>query len=786
MKNNSGRALILSLFLLSALSCSVSSYLKEGEVLYTGIKKIEIEGKPSKPNKDEEAALLALEKTLAYPPNNALFGSSKQRWPLPPIRLWTYMALRNDSSWLARTLRKLGSPPVLLSQVNPSLRAKVAEHTLMEYGYLRAKVSSEVYPNPADSLESKVGYTAHLGELFRIDSIKPLEPFALPDSSLFSPQQYATLKKGDAFTVDALGLNRQAISREMRNRGFYYFRPDFIEYRADTLLRPTGVTLFADYAPAIPKGVLSPWRIGRIEVRAFGEPEATTYGEEVLTDSVQILQDSLVVYYNGSLPVRKGVLDRRIRLRPGMLYRQEDEERTLQALSNLGAFSSTEFIFTPRISKDSIERRLDLTMLLRPDRPWDLSLEALFKVKSTDFIGPGVNVTLGRRNIFGGGEQLSLSLKGAYEWQWGKSIFGRQSSSLNSYQLGGEMSLVFPAILFPGKIDSYYSYPSSTSISLSGSVINRAQLYRQRSLGFSMNYHFRPKSWSYHEITPFNVSFSLLSRTTEAFQQLVEQNPVLGLTLQNQFIPQLGYSYTYDNAFSAKRPHHLWMRFSISEAGNLLSTALLLAGRKWGDVKQLFGVPYAQFVKGTAEWRYTYTIDRNQSLATRLYTGAIYAFGNSEWPPYMEQFYIGGANSIRAFSVRSIGPGRFIPRSDSPYSFMDQVGDVRLEANIEYRGRLWNQLHGAIFLDAGNIWLLRKDPHREGASFSEIGGVKDFLNQIAVGTGVGLRYDLEMLVLRLDAGLGLHVPFQTSRRGWYNIPKLGDVYSIHLAIGYPF
>ena len=177
-----------------------------------------------------------------------------------------------------------------------------------------------------------------------------------------------------------------------------------------------------------------------------------------------------------------------------------------------------------------------------------------------------------------------------------------------------------------------------------------------------------------------------------------------------------------------------------------------------------------------------YRIDRNQSLASRLALGAIWSYGNATTAPYTEQFYIGGANSVRAFSARSIGPGGYPPNEDNSYAFINHVGDIRFEANVEYRFRIVSDLHGAVFLDAGNVWLMRRDEDRLGGEFT----LRDFPRQIALGTGVGIRYDMDFLVFRLDWGIALHDPYDTGRRGYYNIPRFKDGTAIHFAIGYPF
>ena len=224
----------------------------------------------------------------------------------------------------------------------------------------------------------------------------------------------------------------------------------------------------------------------------------------------------------------------------------------------------------------------------------------------------------------------------------------------------------------------------------------------------------------------------------------------------------------------------------VSEAGNLINASMNALGDKYSETKQLFDVPFAQFVKAAVDLRYSYRIDRKQTLATHFATGAIYSYGNATTAPYIEQFFVGGANSLRAFTVRSLGPGSYNPTAVNAYSFMDRVGELKLEANAEYRRHLFGNCFGAVFLDAGNVWLLRPDDARPGAAVSEAGSVGNFLNQVAVGTGAGLRYDLSFLVVRFDVGVGLHLPYKTKRSGWYNIPHFRDALGFHLAIGYPF
>ncbi|MDO4706856.1 MAG: BamA/TamA family outer membrane protein [Porphyromonadaceae bacterium] len=777
-----GLLFILVLSLLSA--CSIRPYQREGEVLYTGVRSLKVEDE--RPDAYTQAAIAVAEAQLSYAPSNAIFSSSKYRWPLPLVRQWIYLKSRADTtglgSWVRRTL---GARPIWVQDVQPRLRANATQRLLSEYGFLRSRVESQVHPSKEDSLQAKISYRVRLGELFELDTVEYLPPFALVDSAILQHREVSVLRTGMPLGVGELERDRQLLASRLRDEGYYYFRPEYIRYEADTMHHDARVHLRASLMSGLPSGVLDRWRIGRVSVRVLGDEE---YRQDLLDKSLN-LTEQIRVHYTGKLPLRPGILLSRLRLRPDSLYRQREADQTLRSLSNLGAFSSLDVLYTPT-QTDSLtptgERLMDIDLIMRKDKPWDVSLEGNFKLKSTEFMGPGLRFSLDRRNLFGGGELLSTSVYGSYEWQTGRSPIDGFSLAINSYQLGADASLTFPSILFPGRTNRFYYYPVSTTFRLSGQAINRAQYYALSSFTLASSYDYSPQEGHTHSITPLSVSYNLLTRTTDAFLDILRLNPALGLSMQDQLIPQMSYSYTWEQAVGRDKSHHLWVKSSLSQAGNLTNLAGLALGKSYTQTKEVLGVPYAQFVKLASDLRYTYMIDRNQRLATRFGLGAVYAFGNMLRVPYVEQFFVGGASSIRAFTVRSLGPGSYRPDSETLYTFMDHVGEAKLELNAEYRTKLTGSLEGAVFVDAGNVWLLRPDEARPGGALAEVGSLSEWLNQIAVGTGVGLRYDLSYLVVRLDLGIGLHLPYETSRKGWYNIPRFRDALGIHLAIGYPF
>lgn len=766
------------------VSCSIRPYQREGEVLYTGVRSLKIEDE--RPDVHTQAAIASAEAQLSYAPNNAIFGSNTYRWPVPLVRQWIYLESRADSTALGRWVRRtLGAKPIWIQDVQPSLRAKATERILREYGFLRSRVESEMHPSKGDSLEAKVSYKLRLGELFTLDTVEYLPPFALSGGDTLHHSAVSALKSGVPLSLEGLNRDRSLLGTRLRDEGYYYFRPEYVRYEADTMRLDAQVHLRAKLIDGLPSDALNRWRIGQVSVRVLGDEE---HRQDML-DKTLDLAEGIRVHYSDRLPLRPGILLSRLRLRPDRLYRQRDADQTIRSLSSLGALSSLEMLYTPA-STDSLtptgERLMDVDIVMRKDKPWDVSLEGTFKLKSTEFMGPGVRFSLDRRNLFGGGELLSTSVYGSYEWQTGRSPIDGFSLAINSYQLGADAALTFPSILFPRRTNRFYHYPVSTTFRLSGQLINRAQYYALSSFTLASTYDFTPREGHTHSITPLSVSYNLLTRTTDAFLEILRLNPALSLSMQDQLIPQMGYSYTWEQAVGGNRAHHLWIKSSVSQAGNLTNLAILALGRPYEATKQILGVPYAQFVKLASELRYTYMIDRNQRLATRFAVGAVYAFGNVRYVPYTEQFFVGGANSIRAFTVRSLGPGSYRPSSETLYTFMDHVGEAKMEANAEYRAKITGSLEGAVFVDAGNVWLLRPDEARPGGALAEVKSLAQWLDQIAVGTGLGLRYDLSYLVVRLDLGIGLHLPYRTSRSGWYNIPRFRDALGIHLAIGYPF
>jgi len=755
-------------------SCSTTKHLPEGETLYLGLKNITIQNEDE--TKAGQTALDEVMGAISIAPNNAIVTYPNVRFPIP-FGLWMYNRFERYEKGFGRWIFKhLAADPVLLSEVNPDTRAKVAGNLLRDYGFFDGHVTWKI-DSTKNERAVKLSYDIDMGRPYRIDTLL-YEGFApRTDSLIHARSSERLVHTDDYFNVNTLNAERQRVVDLLRNHGYYYARTDFLTFLADTLMRPGYVMLKMVPAANLPKEALKTYHIGKTAVYLTG------YNGEPPVDSMK-LRD-FTVFYAGDKPgLRFDVLRKRFLYRKGELYSQTRQDYTQESLSRLGVFKFNEMQYLPRSGEDTLDVRVNAMF----DLPYDSELELNVTTKSTKQTGPGAIFKLTKKNFRRMGASLNLELKGSYEWQTSSTVDG-DKSVMNSYELGAALSLDFPRIVIPwvrNRIDPF-RFPSETHFRIYAEQVNRARYFKMLSFGGSISYSFQKSRSMKHTVTPVHLAFNHLQRRTATFDSIALANPMLFHSLDDQFIPSISYTFTYDDSWRQRR-WRIWWENSFTSAGNITSAIYAAFGRGFKEKEKKFlGTPFAQFLKFTSEIRPLFYINEKQQLAGRLMAGVIWAYGNKTIAPYNEQFYVGGANSIRAFTVRSLGPGRFHPADNAAYSYVDETGDIKLEANLEYRFRLFSNmfggnLNGAVFLDAGNVWLMRKDEARPGAEFT----FKHFFDNIAVGTGVGIRYDLSFLVLRLDWGIALHVPYETGRSGYYNIPRFKDGQGLHFAIGYPF
>ena len=490
-------------------------------------------------------------------------------------------------------------------------------------------------------------------------------------------------------------------------------------------------------------------------------------------DTIQTSRATLIQMMPSRL--RRAIIPECVTFRRDRTFTVRDMERTQTYLARLGIFNAIDIAVEPDTT--TATPRLNVNIDCTFDTPLEASIEVNASSKSNSYIGPGATFSVTNRNLFGGGEQLSVALTGTYEWQTGRS--GAQKSSLfNSYEIGLTGSLAFPRLIAPKFIPRRRRELNWTRITLNADLLNRPHYFKMAQFNMSYSYEWQASRHVYTTFTPFKLTYTKLINTTAVFDSITAANPAIALSFRSQFIPQIAYTYNYNRYFD--RDNGLNVSWSVQEAGNVFWAIYKACGVN-GE-KKLFGTPFSQFVKGQIQLVYNRRLCGEQWLVSRVAVGAAHAYGNSAQVPYSEQFYVGGANSVRAFTVRSIGPGSYHAPADQVDGYFDQTGTFKFEANVEYRFPIAGPLHGAMFIDSGNVWLLKADPQRPGGKLRG----SSFLKDLALGTGVGLRFDISMLVVRADLGIGIHAPYDTGRSGYYNMTSFGNSLAFHLAIGYPF
>lgn len=830
------KLLMLALMVVLALgieSCSTTANLPEDEILYTGITDISFgrKSKKVKPLKGKDAGVITaiddayknverllngeglppsvadineltkfqrdslnadaelcsdavntvkneVEAVLSITPNNSLLGSAKYRFPLP-IGLWAYNRFvgrqRGFGKWMFNTF---AATPVTISTVNPSLRTKVARNVLHNYGFFRGEVTYDLVgqKNPR---KAKVAYSVYPHQLYRLDSIAYLHFTPQADSLIRQHQRESLLHRNDPFTARALDEERNRLNTLFRNNGYYYCQPAFFTYRADTLQRKDWVQLQVVPSRTLPPTVGQRYYLRNATIHLYDALRGYEFNDSVGRRGA--IKMRFVDNSGKHKPsVRFRILRRHVFFKKGDLYRQRIDDLMREKLGELGIFSQVAVGYAP-IDTTMTCDSLDVNIHAVLDKPYDAEFKVKATSKSNGMIGPVLSFGMTKRNAFHGAEALNFQVYGSYEWQTGSNQQG-SSSLMNSYEYGASLSLDYPYIKF-GRLANKLTRKalSSTSFKLDADWLNRAGYFGRVSFGARVVLTYQRKRGIKHEFTPFRLDYDLQLHSTEKFDSIVNSNQALYISMRNQFVPSM--QYVLSSQSRPKSRHPGTFTFTFKEAGNVTSGIYSCFGKRFNEKdKHLFGVPFAQYVKAVAEFTKSHYVGySNVQIAGRVLLGAVYSYGNADIAPYSDLFAIGGANSIRAFSVRSIGPGSYHP-ANGRYSYVDQVGDLKFEANVEARFPIVGSLNGAVFVDCGNVWLMNNNADHPGGAFkfSNLG------KQLALGTGAGLRYDLDFLVIRFDVGVGIHAPYETGKSGYYNMTKFSKSLGYHFAIGYPF
>lgn len=746
--------------------CSTTRRLAPGETRYTGVGKFDVHTAGGE--KVPTALLDNLKEASNCDANDYIIAPFIKI----PLGLWVYNNWNDSAKGIKGAIYNwLVKPNVLISEVRPEMRVKLMEQILDNNGYFGSTATYDIAYSKHNDRKAAIDYTLNVSEPYRLDSIIYLGGDSKINRYIDSVAKKSPyLKKGEVFSVDSLAAERIRIVNSMRNKGYYYFRPEYIEFQADSLINPGSIAVKLSIAGNVPQMAKLQYRTGNIYTTVLRNSKSFAG----TPDTMKTRRGDVIVMRPAKL--RKNLIPSCITFREGKLFSVRDMNRTQTRFSRLGIFGNIQIQPIPT-DTSAANPTLDVYNFVQFEDPMEASIEVNATSKSNSYLGPGLILGLSNNNIFGGGERLSVQLNANYEWQTGRN----RGSVFNSYEFGVNATLAFPRLLAPKFVKRSNRDINWTTLNLGASILNRPHFFKLAEFNAGITYEWRGGRHSVNSFTPFKLTYNKLITTTHEFDSIMAQNPAVALSFQSQFIPQLSYTYTYDRFFERECINGITFTATFTEAGNVFDGIWRACGVK-GE-KKLFGTPFSQFVKGQAQLVYNRRLVKgsDQWFVSRILIGAAHAYGNSQEVPYSEQFYIGGANSIRAFTVRSIGPGSYRAPVSMRDGYFDQTGTFKLELNTEYRFPIISVLHGAVFVDAGNIWLLKNDPMRPGGALNG----KTFFKDIALGTGIGLRVDIGMMVIRGDLGYGLHVPYDNGSSHYFNIP-FKDAFAFHLAIGYPF
>lgn len=755
----------------AVVSCN-TRYLKDGEMLYTGAE-INIENDTISKNEKKELKA-GLEANLTPKPNSSFLG-------LRP-KLFFYNIAKEPKKekgfnyWLKY---KVGEKPVLLGDVDREFNKDIIENYSENKGYFNADAT---YDTVSHNKKAKIIYTLRPGARYLISDVKFQQDSTLINREIQNLTDKTFLKKGQPFDLDVIKSERERIDNGLKERGFYYFHPDNIIVQADTTVSKNNkVEMNVKLKDNTPDLSTQQFSIDKVVVFPnynIRDVKDGKYSVPMNPDSLQKYAHEDIYVIDPEQKFKPRIFDRALYFKRGDLYNRTNHNLTLNRLISLGVFK---FVKNEFVVSDSLQHTFDAYYLLTPRELQSLRLEALGRTNSANYAGSELNLNWTHRNFFRGAEQFKASVYGAFDVQ-----IGGPENAKNIFRAGSNVQLSIPRIVAPFRFNSSSAFVPRTNITLGYEFQNRTEYYTLNTFTGSFGYVWKENARKEHDLKILDITYVSPANVTPLYKEISADNEAMQRVVEKQLIFGPTYSYTYTNTMLQK-PNTVYYKGTLDLAGNI--TGLLTgANVKKDKEKSIFGVPFSQYAKIENDFRFYHKFNEKTSLATRAIAGIAYPYGNSEHIPFSRQFFSGGSNSVRAFRARTLGPGSFDPRTIESGYYFDQSGDIKLELNAEYRANLYKFLNVAVFADAGNVWLVNEDTSRPGAKFS-----KEFLSEIAVGAGVGLRLDFSILILRLDLAMPLRVPYYERGDRWtFDKINFGDSnwrkdnLILNIAIGYPF
>ena len=756
--------------ILMLASCSATKFVPDGSYLLDEVKVI-TDNKEVKPSN--------LRMYVRQNPNAKWFSLIK-------TQLYVYdLSGRDSTKWINKFLRKIGDAPVIYNESEAKRSQEEITKAVQNMGYMGASVKRVT---KTKKKKLKLHYEVTTGKPYIVRTLN----YDIKDSKIAEYMQKDSastlLKEGMLFDVNVLDDERQRITDNLLRKGYYKFNKDYISYTADTVRNTYLVDLTLHLHPFKLRTEDTPrehyqYRINKINfITDYDVLQSSALSSIEINDSIHY--KDYPIYYKDKLYLRPKVLTDNLRFSVGDLYNERDVQRTYTYFGRLPALKYTNIRFFETTVGDTT--MLNCYVMLTKSKHKSISFE-LEGTNSAGDLGAAASVSFQHRNLFHGSETFMMKFRGAYE-----AITGLQGDYRNNNytEYGVETSINFPSFLFPFlSSDFKRNIRATTEFGLQYSYQLRPEFSRTVASA-SWSYKWTQRQRTQHRIDMIDIGYLYLPWISDKFREDYinkGQNHIFEYNYKNRLIVRMGYSYNFNSAGNALINNTITsnsysIRANIESAGNILyalSKATSLHKNNDGEYA-ILGIPYAQYIKGDFDFAKNIRIDHRNSLAFHAGIGIAVPYGNAKTIPFEKQYFSGGANSVRGWSVRDLGPGSF----PGDGNFLNQSGDIKLDASIEYRSKLFWKFQGAAFIDAGNIWTIRDYANQPGGVFK----FNKFYKQIAVAYRLGLRLDLDFFVLRFDGGMkAINPAYESGKQRWPIIhPDFSRDFAFHFAVGYPF
>lgn len=749
---------LLLLFWLPVLfyACSETKSLEEGQYLYNGAK-IKLNAAPPISRSKSRALKTELSNLLRPKPNGTFLGIR--------VKLLLYNLAGNPKGKGLRYLirEKLGEPPVLATYTAMEKNRAVLQNRLENRGYFKDTVILDTMYKGR-----KLGavYTADIGKQYTIRNVTfPSSPDSL-SQEISRMAEKSLLKKGDPYNLDVIKNERTRIDADLKQKGYYYFRSDDLLIRADSTIGDHQVDMNLIIKKSTPHEAYNVYRINEVVVFADYNVHVDT---SINVSDLPKFQGYTII--DSEKLFKPQIFSRALVFKSGDIYNRRDHDLSLNRLISLGVFKFVKIRFD---ETDTAQRKLNAFYYLTPTEKKSIRFEVSGLTQSNDANGGQISVNWRNRNIFRGAELLTTTVYLGYLRQY----LG-DGQYTNTTKLGADVSLFVPRVIGPVKFQTNSGFIPKTRFNIGYEYFDQSAEYVLNSFKASFAYVWKGSITEENTLEILRVNLVNPSHIDSLYQLQLDTNIVLARSIERAFI--IGPTYNF-NFNSQLKPNHnknnFYFNGNIDLSSNILGIASGANVEKTGVQKTLFSVPYSQYIRGELDFRHYLSLSQYTVLASRITGGIGYAYGNSYTMPFIKEFFVGGANDIRAFRSRSLGPGSYYAGNEQTTFVADQPGDIKMEINSELRFKLFSIVRWAFFVDAGNDWTLRYDSSRVGSQFTN-----KWPSQIAVGIGTGLRLDISILLLRLDLGIPVRQPWLTSSDKWVFDTKNSV---INFAIGYPF